>query len=171
MIRVAIIRTRRSRQNVYMILWHGGRAGLKVGDELLPPSRTGLKWTSRTINESEGLEDPFYREDRVYATSDRSLAHAYAGYWTREPNRPGHGSLYLVEFDDDSIEDDEDFPSSSGLSYQAPSGRIIAVEQPSVGWQSRKHQPIFARILKETNRRARERAAQAESNGENKSGD
>lgn len=146
-----------------VILWHGGQAGRKVGDELLPPSETGLEWTNRAVLESVGMEDPYYREDRVYATTDRSLAHAFAGYWTREPNRPGHGSLYKVEFDDELVEDDEDFPSAPGISFQAPRGRIIEVTQPGVGWQTRKHQPIFARLVEETNRRARERSESAAS--------
>lgn len=144
-----------------MILWHGGQAGRKVGDELLPPTDTGLEWTNRAVLENVGLVDPFYRDDRVYATSDRDLAHAFAGYWTREKNRPGHGALYKVEFEDDLLEDDEDFPSSPGVSYQAPRGRVVEVVQPGVGWQPRKHQPIFARLMAESNRRAHERLTTA----------
>src|SRR5690554_5083095 len=112
-----------------MELWHGGAPGMNVGDVLLPPDETGFAWTSLAVNEDVGLANPNYRTDRVYATGDRELAQAFAAYWTREPNRKGGGWLYTVEFDDDLLEPDADFPSLPGLSYQAPRGRIVGVVQ------------------------------------------
>jgi hypothetical protein len=134
-----------------MTLWHGGKPGLKVGDWLLPPDETGFEWTSAAINKDAGLLNPNYRSDRVYATTDRNLASAFAGYWTREPRRPGGGWLYEVELEDG--EDDSDFPSLVGVSYQARRGRIIAVVQTGVGWQP-KHVAIFDHIMAIANRRA-----------------
>lgn len=143
-----------------MRLWHGGRSGLQVGDELLSPDEAGLEWTSRAINEGSELQNPNYRTDRVYATIDRDLAHAFAAYWTREPRREGGGWLYEVEFDDDLIEEDADFPSMTGVSFQAPRGRVLAIAQKGVGWQP-KHSKIFNRILSDANSRAHERRSTA----------
>lgn len=136
-----------------MKLWHGGAPGLKVGDELLPPDETQFEWTSLAINEGVGLANPNYRTDRVYATSDRALAEAFAAYWTREPKRKGGGWVYRVEFDDSSIEDDADFPSLSGVSFQAPKGRIVEVIRTGVPWQ-KKHLDKWNEVSAEANRRA-----------------
>jgi hypothetical protein len=81
------------------------------------------------------------------------LAQAFAAYWTREPNRKGGGCLYRVEFDDDLLEPDADFPSLPGLSYQAPRGRIVEVVQKGVPWL-KKHLAKWNAVSAEANCRA-----------------
>lgn len=137
---------------VSMKLWHGGAPGREVGDELLPPSETGLEWTNDTNGADAGIPDPNYRRDRVYATTDRDLAHAFAGSWSKNPNHTGRGCLYEVEFDEP--EDDADLPHLPGVSYQAPRGRIAAVAQTNVVWQERRHLKVLARVQAAANRNA-----------------
>lgn len=135
-------------------LWHGGAPNLKPGDLLLPPSITGFEATSRAITDAENLPNPNYRTDRVYATLDRNLAEGFAAYWTREPSRPGGGWLYRVEIEDSAIEDDEDFASSTGTYFQAPSARILEVERKGVPW-TQKRAATFQRGLAVANTAAK----------------
>lgn len=135
-----------------MELWHGGAPGLKIGQDLLPPDETELEWTSFAINVDAGLQNPNYRSDRVYATTDRDLAQSFAAYWTREPRRKGGGWLYRVEFDESLLEPDSDFPSLQGISFQAPRGRIVEIVQTGVPWR-KKHLDKWNEVMGEANRR------------------
>lgn len=136
--------------------WHGGAPGREVGDLLLPPTQTDLAWTSRAINEASGLVNPNYREDRVYFTTDKKLAMAFAGYWSREPRRHGLGAVYEIEVGEDLIEHDEDFPSVEGLFFQAPLARVVRVERPALPYFPTQTQYLDS-VLRETNRKDRHR--------------
>jgi hypothetical protein len=91
--------------------FHGGKPGLRPGDELLPASRTRIL----TLNEIRGQHEtenpacpachrlagqriPIRPSDsrRVYITTTQNLAATYAALWTLNPGRAGHGSVYRV---------------------------------------------------------------------------
>lgn len=114
--------------------WHGGRSGLQPGDVL----------RSRSVAEQEGADLSFYdmqlgydialtRPDRVYFSSDREFARAFAGRIQIRDTSTGmvyqQGALYRVE-PVGEVEPDPDF--KNGQSWCAPSARIVAVEDPSV---------------------------------------
>jgi hypothetical protein len=99
-------------------LWHGGAPGRRVGDLLLPPSGTGLARTHRSMSLGYGLTQIGQRDDRVYLTSDKELARAYAGMWTRQGGGMGGGSLYKVATDD-PLDPDADLLSPR---YLVPGG-------------------------------------------------
>lgn len=111
-------------------LWHGGAPGRQVGDLLAPPAETGLRYTRRHQSIEQGQRDIAQRLDRVYVTTDRHLALAYASTWSPDGRRCSGGSLYLV--DSDELEPDEDLLSLPGVSFQVRSARIIAVAKVRV---------------------------------------
>lgn len=80
------------------------------------------------------------REDRVYVTSDRNLARAWAGIWTPDGVHHGGGALYQVEAED--LEPDEDLLSLGGLSFQVARARVLTVYDPHVAYQAK-----FGRVL------------------------
>lgn len=96
--------------------YHGGIPGLKKGDKILPPARTGrstlLKY-GREID-PKGVQ----REDRVYLTTDHRAAELFAATYPR-------GDVYKVVPDGD-VEEDPDC-LELGLSYQCQSATIKAV--------------------------------------------
>ena len=111
-------------------LWHGGAPGRQVGDQLAPPAETGLLYTRLHQSIEQGQRDIAQRLDRVYVTTDRHLALAYASTWSPDGRRCLGGSLYLV--DSDELEPDEDLLSLPGLSFQTRSARVIAVAKARV---------------------------------------
>ena len=111
-------------------LWHGGAPGRQVGDQLAPPVETGLRYTRRHQSIEQGQRDIAQRLDRVYVTTDRHLALAYASTWSPDGRRYLGGSLYLV--DSDELEPDEDLLSLPGVSFQVRSARVIAVAKAKV---------------------------------------
>ena len=117
-----------------MKLWHGGAPNRRVGELLLPPSQTGFKHTSGSTSAGEGLDKISYRADRVYLTTDRDLAAAFAGLWTKQPHLDGKGWLYAVEVEENDLAQDGDLLSSPGLSYHVASARISAIEVYRVLW-------------------------------------
>lgn len=113
-------------------LWHGGAPGRQVGDLLAPPAETGLRYTRLHQSIEQGQRDIAQRLDRIYITTDRHLALAYASTWSPDGRRCRGGSLYLV--DSDELEPDEDLLSLPGLSFQVRSARIIAVAKVRVAF-------------------------------------
>lgn len=110
-----------------MRYWHGGQRGLRVGSELLPPSRTGAKATSDYAEIIPGGH--VMRPDRVYVTTDRDAAFMYAGM------HPSGGTVYEVE-PIGALVDDPDC-TEPGLSYECERARIISRQNLS-GYQTRK---------------------------------
>ena len=129
-------------------LWHGGAPGRKTGSLILPPSVTGFEETSGFISRSEGHEDISYRDDRVYITTDRRLATAFAAYWSSKVNQIGLGWLYAVQAAADDLEPDTDLLSSPGLSFQVPSALVTRVELRQIKW-SEKHRSTLLRTLRQ----------------------
>jgi len=124
-------------------LWHGGAPGRKPGEDLLPPSVTGLERTSAALSLQSGLGDIAHRRDRVYLTSDRELAKVWAGQWCNTVGQVGYGWLYRISADEDVLEPDDDLLSLPGLSFQAPRARVDSVYAKAVS----PNQPGFARTL------------------------
>lgn len=143
------------------LLWHGGAPGLRVGDRLLPPSQTGLAFTRLQASLEAGLGPIAQRPDRVYMTSERKLARAWAGIWTLDGVRYGGGALYRCE-PDEPLEPDPDLASLVGVSFQALSATIRVVYDTYVPFEQR-----YARDLQRTldrhhaAKRAREAAERA----------
>lgn len=92
--------------------------------------RDRLRYTRRHQSIEQGQRDIAQRLDRVYVTTDRHLALAYASTWSPDGRRCSGGSLYLV--DSDELEPDEDLLSLPGVSFQVRSARIIAVAKVRV---------------------------------------
>lgn len=109
-------------------LWHGGKPGLTVGDMVLPSSVTGVEPATLGVAERLGGDAETVRRDRVYVTSDRQVATAYAAMF---PN----GALYEVE-PVGTVEPDPDC-LVEGLSWRAPAARVVRVVDPVV-WLSSK---------------------------------
>ena len=116
-----------------MRLFHGGKHGLNVGDELLPPSVTRSAKT--LLKYARNIPGCTQRADRVYLTTDPDAAFMYAAM------HPDRGAVYEVEANE--IEPDPDC-TMPGLSWQAPKATIVAVLLPRV---SRNQQRACAQAL------------------------
>lgn len=101
-----------------MTFWHGGRAGLRIGDQLLPPIITQDQMsTSHFMNEA--------RVDRVYFTTDRELARVFsAAVYTGVKS----SALYRVQPAGD-VEVDPDFAATG---YQARRAVVLEVAETDV---------------------------------------
>lgn len=106
---------------VEVVYWHGGIRGLKHGEMILPPSVTGSEHTLEKYGHELSVE--LQRPDRVYFTTNRNTARAYAALY---PN----GALYVV-VPQGEVEEDPD-NSVPGLSYMAPAAMIAGVYDPRV---------------------------------------
>lgn len=84
------------------------------------------------------------RSDRVYVTTDRNLARAWAGIWTIDGKQHGGGTLYQVEVDVDELEPDDDLLSLPGRFFQAPQARVTCVYDAYVGFHDR-----FGRVIQQ----------------------
>jgi hypothetical protein len=93
--------------------FHGGYGGLKVGDFILPPTRTGA------ISQKH-YGNPQCREDRVYVATQQWVAHAYA---VLAPYP--HIRVYEVQPIGD-LEEDPDF-YTPGLSFGCERAKVIRV--------------------------------------------
>ena len=137
-------------------LWHGGAPGRRPGDLLLPPDQTGGEYTRLRMALEEGQKEIAQRHDRVYLTTDKQLAWAFASMWTPDGTQHGGGALYRVEAD--VLEPDEDLLSLEGVSYQSPQARIVAVYDAHVPFNQNKVAAVFQRVLEdhEAAKRAKE---------------
>lgn len=79
-----------------VVFWHGGAPGLTVGETVLPLSQ--IKSGSLLSLLPAGYGANPSRADRVYVTSDREFARAYAARFSiKFPGANGAGALYRVE--------------------------------------------------------------------------
>src|SRR5262245_49524336 len=144
-------------------LWHGGAPGRRANDLLLPPIESGLTFTRRDISVEEGLSHIAQRDDRVYVTTDRTLARAWAGLWTPDGRTYPGGTLYRVDATD--LEPDEDLLSLHGLSYQVPHATVIAVYDAHVPHDRVRQLAVLQRVLEQHERMKRTASANESANG------
>ncbi|MFJ3957062.1 hypothetical protein [Arthrobacter sp. NPDC090010] len=100
-------------------LFHGGRAGLRAGDILIPGLEQpdmGLQWLPAAF-----LEE--YSPEWVYVTTDIDLARDYAGV-RAQIERLWSGALYKVAIIGPQTED-PDYPT--GISYRCYRAKILNV--------------------------------------------
>jgi hypothetical protein len=90
---------------------HGGKANLKVGAYLLPPSVTG-------VAQNGEVPEHVRRKDRVYITTDPNTAIFWA-----TANRASH--FYEVE-PEGELTDDPDH-KGKGISFECEKAKIVAV--------------------------------------------
>lgn len=142
-------------------LWHGGAPGRAIGDELLPPIRSGFKKTNSVLT-GRPPKGHFaaYRPSLVYATTDRELAEVFAQLYSQDPGRAGYGVVYEVQLDDLVL--DEDL-TASGTCFQAVSGRIIGLGLPVLTSPTRLAEVLAAYQAQgdEVNRQRREEEREA----------
>ena len=96
--------------------WHGGPRGLRRGDYILPPSKTG---TRNTLASYGTVASGLARLDRVYVTNERIAAVMYAS------GLPGLGCVYEVEPVGDLTPDPD--CNKPGLSWECERALIVGV--------------------------------------------
>lgn len=111
-----------------MTYFHGGFPGLKPGDLILPPDKTGTSRTlSQYVAEMNGPEHA-RRTDLVYLTTDRQIARAYAAFYP-------DGALYAA-IAASPVDPDPDC-TAPGVSWQCPYAVVAQVVDPVVLFRSR----------------------------------
>lgn len=113
--------------------WHGGPAGLAVGDVILPASELS-HMPGFYAMEDYADADP----NRVYVTTSPLIAESFAELvidWSRMPPVKVHGAVYEVE-PVGSVEPDPDYPGS-GCHFSCERARIVAVTKPRIWTASR----------------------------------
>lgn len=113
--------------------FHGGIPGLKIGDELLPANAIGDKPSLTTLVPGKA------RTDRVYLTTDRFCAEAYAAMY------PGGGAIYLAEPIGPTAGD----PDAPTLSIMSESARVVGIWDSKVRFNPEKALAILGRWQKE----------------------
>lgn len=104
--------------------FHGGVAGLTVGDFIKPASRLGLSY--------EYTRDAKYNPDNVYVTPTPEFARSFAAKAVGRLGQPLDGAIYEVQVRG-PLMNDPDF--GDGLSYMTPyNARIVKVVEPYVAF-------------------------------------
>ena len=111
-----------------MTFFHGGFPGLKVGDLLLPPDRTGTEHRLSATTASLGGPAHATRTDVVYLTTERQVARAYAAFYP-------DGALYQV-LPQSPVDPDPDCLQPD-LSWHCPAAVVVAVVDPVVLFRNR----------------------------------
>ncbi len=106
------------------LYYHGGVAGLRVGDELRPPCETDAPSIhDETAAAFPGQPNP-HRNDRVYVTTSHEVAFMYAyALLSRGDNPPDRGAVYLV----DPVGELERDPDQPGFQCERAIVRAVAV--------------------------------------------
>lgn len=109
-----------------MTYYHGGVPGLSLGEQLLPPSRTGRTDSAARIVAEHGLGADYVREDVVFLGATLDIANLYAAMY---PAASG-GWVYEVE-PAEPVEPDPDYSGDDPMeSVQCPSATIVRVLGP-----------------------------------------
>ena len=112
-----------------LTFWHGGAPGFEPGQQIVSPNRMGGLIANIPIVPGYG-EHPG-REDRVYFTTDRELARAYA--WRSALRPEATGSLYrVIPVGIPEIDPDYAHHAEANLSFQCAAIVIVAVEEAPV---------------------------------------
>jgi len=115
--------------------WHGGAPGRQPGDYLLSlEAATSVPGSMTAHTRQRGYAIGLTRSNRVYFSSDRNVARAFAAMYQTADRESGivyeRGTLYRVE-PEGGIEEDEDF-AGKNVSWCAPKARIVEVEETQV---------------------------------------
>lgn len=124
---------RRARSAAFAALdltfWHGGAPGYATGQQIVSPARMG--GLVANIPKVPGYGEHPGREDRVYITTDRELARAYA--WRAALRPEGTGSLYRVTpVGVPDVDPDYEHYAEAHLSFQCAVVTVVAVEESPV---------------------------------------
>lgn len=109
--------------------FHGGFPGLKVGDLVLPPDRSGTEHRLSETAAEIGAPALITRTDVVYVATGRDVARAFAAFYP-------DGALYRVD-PVGALETDPDC-GVPGLSWMCPAAEVLAVVDPAVLFRSRR---------------------------------
>lgn len=111
-----------------MTYFHGGIPGLKPGDLILPPDKTGTTRTlSRYVTETDG-PDFARRTDVVYLATERQIARAYAAFYP-------DGALYIA-IATSPVDSDPDC-QMPGISWHCPYAIVAQIVDPAVLFRTR----------------------------------
>lgn len=110
-------------------LFHGGVAGLRPRDQVLPASElpSGLP---AEYGSSSGMYE-YALPEFVYLTADRSVARAYAARWQGRSANGAGGSLYSVQVKG-PLEPDPDYRHDPGVCWRARIAFVTKVEETEV---------------------------------------
>lgn len=111
-----------------MTYFHGGVPGLKVGDRILPPDKTGTERTLSQYATQLGAPAHARRTDLVYLTTERQIAKAYAAFYP-------DGALYQV-LPVSPVDRDPDCLTPD-LSWHCPEAIVMVVVDPVVLFRTR----------------------------------
>lgn len=106
------------------VFWHGGAAGRRPGDLLLPPDRSSATNTTADHAPEEAGTTGRARRDRVYLTTAHDWATLYAC------SHGKNGRIYEVEPIGD-LEVDPDYEGPGLASFQVTEARVITVAVPT----------------------------------------
>jgi len=146
---------RRRRAAAPVRYWHAGWSGRRVGDLILPLAqqqgkyaevlRLGVTEARKKTLDRDLASGRIYNINKVYVTSDRAFAHAWAMCVPDPPLVPilqklynvGQRAYYQVELLDlaanpllSAPEPDPDYPA--GGCYQVDLARVIAIHRPQM---------------------------------------
>jgi len=113
----------------------------------LPPAITGLRYTRRTKSLQQGQTEIGQSDSRVYVTTDRQLAAAYASLWSLDGMQQGGGALYRVTVEDADLEPDVDLLSLPGVSFQAPAAKVLSVYDACVRFDAARSKRALQRVI------------------------
>lgn len=117
--------------------YHGGVAGLRVGQYILPPCETGARSVADNQSappEEQATIERVHRKDRVYLATDQRIAMLWAALHPDGDAKQG-GWVYRVQPEGD-VEPDPDYLADDGKSVCAPRARIVGIVKTGV---PRKH--------------------------------
>ena len=114
--------------------FHGGEAGLRVGDRILPPSVTGVRAMADSLPPDHELApraEVVTDRTKVYLTTVPEFARAFAALHPSGTFKRG-GDVYRVEPEGD-VEPDPDYSGEPGRSVRCGSALIVGIVATGVG--------------------------------------
>lgn len=114
--------------------WHGGISGLQVGDRILPAGRLDVLPYPYLLADEKHMEYPC-DPSRVYLTTSRIAARAYASHYVRQGEfSPRGGDLYNVRPKGTRGVD----PDEPGTSVTCDAAIVVAVVERGVAMTDRR---------------------------------
>lgn len=103
----------------------------------------------RDISQDAGFSNITTSRNRVYVTTERSLAAAIAAAWSTRVGSAGWGWVYGVEIDDEDLEPDADMSRGPFTSFQTPRARIASVLTRGVDPRDGRHGRRLAEFIRQ----------------------